>query len=940
MPRGARRRSAPSETQLGSRTSATVRFLIAVGLAAWSSGTVLLALSRKLHAHTDVVGSTTFTNFDVDFYFNAFYFGVIVFPLVALALFLVFTWLGRRLGLVPTRSLLQTSREQTPTGSESPTKTYLGQALLLAAPGVVLGLEAAISRGSQPSGVWKLVAVGSVGYALATIVIALGWRFLRGSRRPVVILAGGVNALASPLVVVGLLPVSSATQLTVLSSGIVHQYSWLPVWLAAMLALVAISAIALALARARTDDDISRVQRLTVLLIAGGVGLFLVTSGIPGELGQMDMFHEGEGLVPPRLAALGYFPWRDILWNHGLMEDTYRSQFGMLFLSDSRWGAAAGFDLILSPVYLLLLYVLFVYLFRRSWPFVLLAALFMLSPYFGPGMFRFLLWPVVLMLLAAILNKPSYGRILALVLAVGIQAIITPESAYAVPACGAIIVAYELYHFDRRRGILGSFRRTIISGVASIVFVATFALYLVSQHALSDFLFYYRVASEGRNYQGALPFGDQLRTSDHPLVDLFAALAPPAALLISFWYAVDHLRRKVPFSTSDWVMGAVAIFVFLYYQKFLDRADGHVYHPYTMAIPLLLYIAYRLMSGVEVWIARHSWGALLTTTLSRHPLSLVLLVVAALATPGNLPKLVDQAPARYRALAANEPWQPLLGYAAPSAVDRGVYSDIDQVVHAYLGPNDTLFDFSNEPGLYYYLMANRPPSRYYEVVMAMPSDVQQDLVARLKSSHPKLVVFTNDQYGLPSWDHIPNQVRHYEISQYLLDNYHPLLDVQSQLILVANDASVPTPNALGLKLNKPLAVNNLYFDAPACDWGYTPNFFSVTPTPNPGRPPVLLPIARPTAGVQPVGLMLPPGARWTDFQWIEIDTGSQFVDDTFVLSDGSSDVRHQVTFKTLPDAPRQYLVRVGNCIQWHGYGGSLRLAHSQPQDITAIRLIP
>jgi len=914
---------------------------LAVGLAGVISRAVLTALPHKLVAHTDVVGSTTFTNFDVDYYFNAFYLAVIVFPVLALGIFLLFTWVARRLGLAPPACSPPAPSAGAVEEPSSLAKTYLGLAFRVAATGAILGLEAAIARGSQPGEVWKLVAVGAVGYGIVVVGVGGGWEVLGRSRRPLSTLVGAANALASPAVIIGMLSVSAGTQLTVLGTGAVHHYRWLPASLAMAACVGALGAVGAALARARTDDEISNVERVVLLLVLGAVGMFLVVAALPGELGRMDMFHEGEGLVPARLAALGYFPWRDVLSAHGLMEDTYRSQLGMVLLDNSRWGAAAGLSLILSPLYLVSLYLLFVYLFRRSWPFLLVAALFILSPYFGPGLFRFLLWPLVLLLLAAMLNKPSPARIVALVVAVGIQAIITPESAYAVPACGAVIVGYEVYHFDRSRGMVANFRRTITSASTGLAFAAAFGLFLASQHALSDFLFYYRVASEGRNYQGALHFGDQLRTSAHPRLDLLAAVTPPAALLISFWYAVDHLRRRIPFSTADWIMGAVAVFVLLYYQKFLDRADGHVYHPYTMAVPLLLYIAYRVVTAVEAWIRSHNVGATLTRTLTRHPLSLLLLVVAAIAVPGTASNLVEQAPSRYRALAASEPWLPSLGYASPSAVEQGVYTDIDQVVRAYLGPRDTLFDFSNEPGLYYYLMANRPPTRYYHVVLAMPEDAQHDVVTRLKSSRPKLVVFTNDRYGLPSWDLIPNQVRHYDISQYLLDNYHPLLDVQSQLILVENDANVPSPAALNLKLTRPLAVNNLYFDAPACDWGYTPNFFSVTPTPNPGRPAVSLPVSRPSAGTQPLALTLPPGSRWTDFQWIEIETGSHFVDDTFVLSDGSHDGRHHVTFKTLPDSPGHYLVRVGNCIQWRGYGGSrLQLAHGQPQDITALRLIP
>ncbi len=922
-----------------------VRFALSVGLAGGVTAGLLGLVPRTLRAHTDVVGATTFTNFDVDFYFVAFYAVVILLPVTALALFLVLTRRasGRWLPATASRRLAAAAEPEL-TDGPSPIQRWAAQSARLALTGAVFGLEAAIAMGSQPGGFWKLEALAIAATGTAAFGLAIAWRRLRVRARPLLGCVAAVNALITPALFLGLVPVSMATTVTVLSSGVEHHYNWMPAWLGLLLTLLGLGLVGRSLTRASSEVDVRRVGRLVALFVAGSVAMFLLLAFLPGELGRIDMFHDGEGLVAARMAALGAFPWRDIIWAHGLLEDTYRSQFGLTLIDNSRWGGTAGYTLILSPLYLVSLYLLLAYLFRRNWPFLILSALILLGgTLLGETQWRWIFWPLILLLLAAMLRRPTNIRIAGFVAAMGLQAVIVPESVYAIPGCAAVVVLYEVYHFDRTRSLPASLRRTIGCGIAAVMFSAAFAAYLVSQHALGDFLYYYRIASAGRQYQGALRFGDQLATTLHPRMDRFAAIAPAVALLISFWYAAYRILNRIRFTEADWIMGAVALFVLLYYQKFLTRADAHVYHPYAVAVPLLLYIGYRVAVRGETWLRDTSWGVAVTRNLPLHPVGLALLLVAVLTFPGGFSNYLVQAPARYRAAAASEPWLATLGYATPAALNQSEFSDIQQVVQAYLGPNDSVFDFNNEPALYYYLLGYRPKTRYYHVELAMAQFAQADMISEIRRTHPKLIVFSNDRMGLPAWDKIPNMVRHYDVSQYILDNYRPLVNVQSQLIFVDKTASVPSPTALGLRLSQPVIVDNLYFTAQECDWGYTPNFFSVKPASVPGRGPVSLTVKRPAGaeGARSLVMELPPSKHWTDFRWLEIDNGRPFVDDSFALHDNSPDGRHYITFKTLPSSASHYLVRVGNCTPWDGYEAtSLRLDYGQTEDITGVRLIP
>ena len=173
-----------------------------------------------------------------------------------------------------------------------------------------------------------------------------------------------------------------------------------------------------------------------------------------------------------------------------------------------------------------------------------------------------------------------------------------------------------------------------------------------------------------------------------------------------------------------------------------------------------------------------------------------------------------------------------MGYADPNAIDPATVSDMQAIFKAYLRPGDWVFDFSNEPALTYYLLGQTPRVRYYQVTMAETERAQKDLISELEAHPPKLVVFNDETYGLLNWDGIPNQVRHYEVSQYILDHYTPLLDTHTQLIYGLTSAQLSPDLAASLPLQQPPQTQNIDFAGFACDWGYTPNFLSISPAPS------------------------------------------------------------------------------------------------------------
>jgi hypothetical protein len=124
--------------------------------------------------------------------------------------------------------------------------------------------------------------------------------------------------------------------------------------------------------------------------------------------------------------------------------------------------------------------------------------------------------------------------------------------------------------------------------------------------------------------------------------------------------------------------------------------------------------------------------------------------------------------------------------------------------------------------LLYYLLNRVPGTRFFHVSMADTGFAQQQLIADLQRSRPRLVVFYGEGIGLPRWDGIEATVRHYDVSDYLLDHYVPLADVDGQLVMIRADLASSAPPLPPLQ--GPVSTGDFYLSNPECAWGFSPNF--------------------------------------------------------------------------------------------------------------------
>jgi hypothetical protein len=808
------------------------------------AGIVVLAgaaITRgPLRVSTDIVGYPIYYDYNINWIDDLYLLGFVVFPVVSIAIFIALERLAQRLGAE--RAVGDTRQEPLEADVADTPQTEVGRsASSLARMMVVAGIlavEGSVLLGTSGRTFW-LPAAAVVG--LYVVAVGLGAELVRRVVDPPTDLVGRVamsNALLAPLSVLGLAGVSASTSVAVLSDASTHHYQWFPLWLAVPLWAIVTTFVWRAVNRADSELAVRVVERRVLTLLEVPIAIFLLGARIPGAIGALDAFHEGEYLAGSQLILQGFVPWRDLMSTHGLLEDSLLPLAGSFLIQSSRWGVEAGRILFLVPLTFISFYFLFLRLFRWDWAFLALLVVLMPDEHLIPfANTRFVFWPLVLILFSVCLNtrKVWVSAVLGAVLVV--QAILVPEAAYCIPACGAVLVLYEWTSRSGTARLAAQFSRTLACAAGGLVAVLLFIGVLLWQHALGNWIFYYETVASGHALTGGLPV---VLHRSSARIFIFEVVATTLALAGGMLYFAATAFRRRRLTNTEWVVAASGLFALLYFPKLLDRFDlGHSLQTYVATVPLMAFLAYRATQAANDWVRRQRWGTRIGSW-TRRPASIAVLCLAVVTMQVPLPVRFDTTSTHYRVTANAEPSIPRLGYGSVTA-DAAEFADLRAVLHAYLGPSDWVYDFTNAPAVYYYLLELTPRTRYFDVSVALPETSQQDLVGQLERDRPKLVIFDSDRWGQPGWDGIPNQVRHYDVSQYLLDHYRPLLMIDGQIIYADATAGLSAGAAEAFALNTPLETSGLAFAGQVCNWGFAPNFLAISSPAGTSAPASLVP---------------------------------------------------------------------------------------------------
>ncbi len=776
-----------------------LRAVVAIGVAAGVAAIALGGASDQLgeSVRTSVVGYPTWASFSPDVYL-ARYIAVVGAVLAALA---VDTGLRLLLVGVPPATLPTLRR---PSSIDLPGLGVGVGALLAALGAVTLGLG---------TGKVAILAVCGALACWAAGRLALERDLTARAQDAIALAAAGVLPL-------GLAAVAWTTAIDT-PDGL-RRVNWFPPYVAVPLALVAVGVLAV---RTRRSGGGDRLRNDVLLGVAGPVAVVLVTAKLPGTLGPLDAFHDGEGLYPAAAFLDGILPWRDLALIHGWMQDMLRSFPGVALIENSRWGSFAGDLLWVNPLSWVAVYAVLVRMVRRRLLVValLLVAIGSESFFWTGGAYgftsRMLPFWVFLAVLGLVFESPSAPR-LAFAAVAGVAALVlTPESLILVGPALVVLLAQTVL---ARPGWRALFARVGWMALGLVAAAAVLGAYLAATGSGPGFVEWYTTFVGNHVLYGAVPLSD----GDNPYF-WWAAVAAAALPLWVLCRLVIRVRSEREVTTGDWVAASLALGGVAYYSKFLARPDGHVFHAWTMVLPLAFYAADVAASWAVALVARTPAGdghEALRTPARRIALTGVatLLVLATLSTYTS--DRLDLS-GRFRPVTDTVD-QGKLGYSEPDAahISGEDLATARRVLEA-AGGDDGVLDFSNSPALIYYLLGFQPAHRFYNISIVASSEDQEHMVADLEEDPPNAIVWGTN-VGLGSWDEVSNPLRHHRVASWVIDNYTPWATVAGIDVWVPKDrvSDLPDPTTLGAQ---PAPADDTHY---LCNWNDVPRHLDDGPT--------------------------------------------------------------------------------------------------------------
>jgi hypothetical protein len=494
--------------------------------------------------------------------------------------------------------------------------------------------------------------------------------------------------------------------------------------------------------------------------------LFCISYASTASLTQwIDLFHRGESLGPASDLLRGKVPFRDVFALHGLLEDGLLDTWLMqLFGRDVNIVLLR--PVVLGSVAVAMLWYLGMVIFD-SIPLAMFSIL--LGAVTTVDNERALLEIVSIALLIGALRRNSRWLALFSGIAAGATLFYSLDiGLYSVG--GGIIALIGFGLLTQRAKALIAPLLSFVGGIA--IGAAPFLVYLGARGAIGAFIETSFIAIPRIiDAVWSLPFPDMTTTfrsnlnlhtlADFVLFEHFRFILNPLVIGIALIVLVQRAvtRRSDGLDVS---LAVLTSFGILTQRSATGRADfPHQYFSAFLIGPMILILLVLLgRAAAHVWRTRDraEQSFLILATAIVIPLLAVMLWVPDIV---NL-RLDDTT--HYLGRVSR------IGWVDPAAEEiRNRVAGVKSVVDELSKPNEPIFDFSNQPALYFF--CNRPnPTRFYQVPILSPREYQIETIRALERARPPLVIRHSPQ-EFDVFDGIDNSVRAQAVAGYIDDHY-------------------------------------------------------------------------------------------------------------------------------------------------------------------------
>jgi hypothetical protein len=516
--------------------------------------------------------------------------------------------------------------------------------------------------------------------------------------------------------------------------------------------------------RRSAPPSAARLHALLALL-AIPLLLFVFSYASVAQLSHwVDLFHRGETLGPASDYLRGDAPYIDVFVLHGWLEDGQLDAW-LMTIFGRRPEVAAHRAEVLSSLMAAALYLLG-YAATRSIPLSLavVALGFFTAADNQRGLFEIIVIALILLSLRRRSDAAAFasGAVCAITIFFSLEI-----GLYSTAGSVASLL------------LLGGARLLLFWGAGLAIAATPFLLLLASRGAVGAFLeTSFLTIPRIIDATWSLPFPDlasrfrgdlTLRTFvDFFLGESFRFVLNPLVITIALTLIVLRVLRGRGSSglfrslrATDPAFVAITIFAVVTQRSALGRADfPHQYFSAFLISPLAVMLLRDLWrNGTRLWTERvESRGFLALATAIALPLLLFVFWIPDLLN-ARLENVIT-----YRERLQTVGWSDERGREVAERVGA-----IQHEIQRMLRPGEPIFDFSNQPAIYFY--ANRPnPTRFFQIPILSPRELQKEAIEDLESAKPRLVTRRSPE-GYDAFDGISNDDRAAAVSSYIDEHY-------------------------------------------------------------------------------------------------------------------------------------------------------------------------